>query len=400
MKFLIETNKFDPSGVSPWLFDDLASELMARGHTVHVIHLDYSCTNPKNIGPSNPNLFYTRFGPKAPTAFKIVKNFRNMKTGLTARRFLKRNFFKKNVQFDVNISSSIALFNWGIPKLVKKLGISDHNVFFLWDFFPIHHFQIGKVSNGIIEKILKKAERIQIEQSDHIYLMSPANIKFLHSYHPGIQGKVHIQPPWGTRADRSEQNKVSVGEIKLIFGGQTGAGRGLEELFQALLIVEDLFPGKIKLHIYTSDIDMARLNQFIVHHDISFVELNEYLPRKDYRKQLDLADFGIAITVPNVSAPTFPSKITDYLASGLPVIAVLEANSDAGELLEFHGAGFSSPSGDVNRLANLLIELIQIKQNTGFEEYKSNAIKLFEKSFNVEQFVGRLIEEVGSRPHD
>jgi hypothetical protein len=80
----------------------------------------------------------------------------------------------------------------------------------------------------------------------------------------------------------------------------------------------------------------------------------ERIDRDAYLKLIQRAHIGIAITVPNVSIPSYPSKIVDYFRMGLPAVVCLERTSDVGEIIEAAGAGVSVEAGDAIGLARAI----------------------------------------------
>ena len=115
------------------------------------------------------------------------------------------------------------------------------------------------------------------------------------------------------------------------------------------------------------------------------------LPREEYRSLLAGCDVGIAVTVPGVSIPSFPSKIGEYCGAGLPVIACLEASTDAGTVIVEAGAGLSVAAGDPVALAAALSSVETEKRNGKLINRGQRARELYERSFSVEGAVRALV---------
>jgi len=78
--------------------------------------------------------------------------------------------------------------------------------------------------------------------------------------------------------------------------------------------------------------------------------------------------------VPNVSIPSFPSKIVDYCAAGLPVIVCIEDASDAGDIVAAANAGIKVAAGDEGALAQA-IETMWQEHEQGTLAARGNAAR-------------------------
>src|SRR4029079_7411115 len=101
----------------------------------------------------------------------------------------------------------------------------------------------------------------------------------------------------------------------------------------------------------------ARLHAFAAQKNVTTVEFLGWVPRQEYLDLLTRAHAGLAITVPNVSIPSFPSKIVDYFRMGVPAILSLEKSSDVGAMISATGAALSVEAGDPEQLADAIARL-------------------------------------------
>jgi len=224
-----------------------------------------------------------------------------------------------------------------------------------------------------------------MKNADVIAVMSPANERFLRTYHPSVHAHTIVVPPWAsdpllpTAERRPRQERFTV-----IFGGQLVAGRGVNTLLHAarqlqadelpidVLIVGD-GPGRI---------DLVTLAEKMGLTNVTFLSK---LPRGEYRRLLQSAHVGVAITVPRVTPPTFPSKIAEYCAARVPIVVCIEAASDAGAMVEAAGAGFAVPAGDETSLASAIRTLYGEFLGGELESRANKARALFESELSVER---------------
>jgi hypothetical protein len=103
------------------------------------------------------------------------------------------------------------------------------------------------------------------------------------------------------------------------------------------------------------------------------------------------ADAGIAITVPNVTIPTFSAKISEFCAYGVPVVVSIESTSDAGMIIQSAGAGVTCVAGDVDGLKQSIASLLRAKQAGDLGNYSTAARRLFEEKLSVRFAVDTII---------
>jgi glycosyltransferase involved in cell wall biosynthesis len=181
----------------------------------------------------------------------------------------------------------------------------------------------------------------------------------------------------------------------VVFGGQLVVGRGLDTLLHAAKRLQDEML-KVDLLIVgdgPARADLIALAERVGLVNASFVRT---LPREEYRRLLQTAHVGVAITVAGATPPTFPSKITEYCASGVPVVVCVEAASDAGTIIEAAGAGLAVAAGDEASLASAIGSLYEEHLGGLLESRARKARALFEARLSVSRAADR-IREVATR---
>ena len=121
-----------------------------------------------------------------------------------------------------------------------------------------------------------------------------------------------------------------------------------------------------------------------------------WLPAMDRESYLDLlvaCDVGMVATVPGVTSFSIPSKTLDYLRSGLPVIAAVEAGNDFIAILENYRVGAAVPFGharEFRRQAERLATDPVVKGEIG-----EAARRCLDEIFDVRYAVASVHEAVG-----
>ena len=138
-----------------------------------------------------------------------------------------------------------------------------------------------------------------------------------------------IRPTHGTNPLRSRLG-IRQDEIVVLFAGSLGAKQGLETVVEAGRALQDLRflicgEGAVADALRTSANGLK---------NVTFLPLQ---PVEELNSLLNLADIHLLPQRRSAADSVLPSKLTGMLASGRPVIAMAEADSDIAKLLEHCG---------------------------------------------------------------
>jgi glycosyltransferase involved in cell wall biosynthesis len=295
-------------------------------------------------------------------------------------------FFKylKKIKFDIFSSFSPVITVWFFVLFQRKV---EKKALFYFDFFPIHHFQINKIKSAILQKVLYFIEASLVKYFDFVGCMSPKNIDYFVKYFSYEREKVYEVPLW-YKNSRIQKNEVESTEFKkrlgvnpsdllLLFGGQLEKGRGIEFLCE---LAKEITLKNIPATIIV--LGKGSLESLILNASNKFDKI-KYLgsvSKSEYKKFLELVDIGLAITVGGVDVPTYPSKVIEYSAASLPILANIESTSDISDILHKYDAGFVSNSGDMNMF---LFDLSKLLDRNILKKMSLNSYNLFLSRHNI-----------------
>ncbi|WP_280545683.1 glycosyltransferase, partial [Halomonas sp. 11-S5] len=388
---IIVCRTFSKTGKKPWLFDDLSYGLISNGLSVLVLLFDISGEWGKGVHQINKDLKVVAFPVKSTTNlgkvfFHAVASFWLYFSALKACGGKK---------VDVMFTSSVFSLKCIFYALDKIKPLSGYNVGFLWDFFPIHHEQIGFLSARALafKGLLKNIERFVISCQDCMCFMSDANLKYFLRYHIGYAGKKSIVYLWSKNRDArtGSKNLCESDYLHAVFGGQLTSGRGVEDILKAGKILNEN-KLKIKIHVYGAG-DLANLveaeslvNENVVYHGVK--------DRKDYLSDLKWYDIGLVVTVPDVNVPTFPSKVLDYFISAIPVVASVEQSSDFGDFVQYTAkAGIRCDVGSPVSLVDALLKMKVNKERNYTVEMGRRGRIFFDNNMEVAGVVNKILED-------
>ena len=106
-----------------------------------------------------------------------------------------------------------------------------------------------------------------------------------------------------------------------------------------------------------------------------------YLPKDEYQLISDQCDVGMMFLDHRFTIPNFPSRILNYLASGNPVLAATDPNSDIGTIPRDNGFGFCCESNDVKGFEKAVNDFIAADR----EAMGKKGWEFFKKNWTVEQ---------------
>lgn len=392
MKVLIVTANFRAEGVNPWLLDDLSSELVRSGHRVDVLVHSPTAPRPRGqqeIGGATVLSVGAERAPRTSVGKLVSYLATAARVHTVGWRWLARN------HYDLCIYPSIGAFSFGLPARLRRRGAVSTLLFVMWDFFPVHQLDIGRIRAGALSGALKRIERAAIQRADVIATMSPANERFLRAYHRDLRARSVTIPPWA--ADEPGAPVPKRERFSVIFGGQLARGRGVDTLVDAAVLL--LAAGAdVDVIIAGSGPDEDHLRAYAAEQGASNVEFTGGLPREQYRTMLRSCHVGVAVTVAGVTPPSFPSKIVEYCANGVPSIVSVEESSDAGELVEAHGAGLAVRAGSPQSIADAITSLATEHRDGILEARAARARALFDEELSVRIAAERMTREAGAPP--
>jgi colanic acid biosynthesis glycosyl transferase WcaI len=89
------------------------------------------------------------------------------------------------------------------------------------------------------------------------------------------------------------------------------------------------------------------------------VELRGLLSAEELRDELGRATLGVVSQRPDVAEFNLPSKLMNYMARGLPVLAAVRTDSEVAALLEESGAGWITDCADPREFAARAAEVVR-----------------------------------------
>ena len=354
MRFLMVCLQFPTGEGQSYLTTELADALVRAGHEVEVLLLDWHA-DPGGA----PDIFTTDTGVRVVRC--MPRRIGSGVIGNAAKFVLSGRQVAQVARSHFDLASFDAAIAWmpsvAIAPLVpmfEAAGI-EHRILFIWDFFPAHHREIGRIPVGLLYHVARAWERRLIRHFTAIICTLPGNADYLRRNYPLTPAqRVLVTPVW---ADTIPRPPIDIAEIRrryglppdhpvAVFGGQLTAGRGFEQMLGAADVAHA--EASPLLFLFVGDGPLAPMLQERADKQVN-VLYRPPLTRDDYLDLLAACDVGMVATVPGVTSFSIPSKTVDYLRSGLPVVAAVEHGSDFVAILERYGVGSAVPFNEPAR---------------------------------------------------
>ena len=182
------------------------------------------------------------------------------------------------------------------------------------------------------------------------------------------------------------ENKIKREEknsLKVIFAGNLGRFQGLETTIKAFALLNKYKGIKLTLLGNGSERENLLKMSSKLNANVEFIDHVSYDKAKSIIYE---SDIGLVSLIPNMYKYAYPSKTMAYLEQGIPVIAMIEEESELAINMKKFGYGFVTPINDSLSLSKLIFQLSENKS------WKLKMKKALDQAF-LEEFSCEVILE-------
>jgi colanic acid biosynthesis glycosyl transferase WcaI len=268
------------------------------------------------------------------------------------------------------------------------------------DLFPDLLISMGIIQKSWITDILFWLERYLYKKASHVAVISEGFKQNL--ARKGVdESKVSILPVWADPSQITPMKKENdlyesldiKGRYVLLYSGNLGFTSSLDELLAAAKYLE--YREDILFLISGEGVQKKALIQMAETLHLRNVEFLPYQPRRKYPELLALADIGIVTLNKASSKNSLPGKTFNIMASGRPILAITDDQSELGKVVRQFDCGVVVPEGQPQELADKIVSLLNApgqlsvmgrKGREAVEQYYNlnRCLDLFEQVF-IEQ---------------
>lgn len=361
MNILLLTDAFPPEvRSSSHLMCELAEDLHARGHAVAVV----TCFPRYNLAarPSSPG----RGGAErvqwngleiARVRTPPIHNVGHWRRGL-GHLWLPLAFYRaarRGRRPDVILTYS--------PPLT--LGLASHwlaqrwripFVFNVQDLFPQNAIDLGALRHPLPIAFFRRLERFLYRRAAAITLHSSGNAAWLRN--GGVNpAKLHVLPNWvdterhqpGLPNNRFRQRLGLEDRFVVLFAGVMGHAQDMETIVEAAARLAS--EPRVVFLLVGGGSERPGVERRVSELRLANVRLLPFVSREDYPALVAACDVGLVTLKQTMKTPVVPSKLPTYMASARPVIASLNPESDACDLVRRADCGLLVPPGRPEAMA-------------------------------------------------
>jgi glycosyltransferase involved in cell wall biosynthesis len=293
---------------------------------------------------------------------------------------------------DVVLGSSVHPFAAvAAALLAKRFGVPF--IFEVRDLWPQTLIDMGRLRDGsFIVWILQWLEKWLYRRADKIIVLLPFAWKYIVPLGfpkdkilcipNGVDLKIF---PRSTQVRAKEQDKFI-----LMYFGSHGQANGLENLIDAMSLVEKMEGGSIiQLRLIGDGPLKEKLINKVEKMGLTNIFFDKLVPKNEIPSIAALAD-AFVIPIPNLpnlyQYGVSPNKLFDYLAACRPIII---ATCSANNPVEEAGAGYSVPPDQPRALADAIVCLSQLSVAER-QEMGQNGFNYVNKNHDFVQLSARL----------
>ena len=337
------------------LYTDLIRAIAGRGHNVYaVVPRERRTGLPTELASyGSVHVLKTEIGNITKVGV-LEKGISTLTIERDYEKAIKRHL--PGITFDMVVYSTPPItFERLVKQLKKTHGANTYLI--LKDIFPQNAVDIGFMKkNSLLWRYFRRRERVLYQLSDMIGCMSPANVKYVLDHNPDIDAAklevfpnaIQPRPRVAERPGRTILNRYGVPEDATLFvyGGNLGKPQGIDFLLEVIdnfHQVENSF-----LMIVGSGTEYGRIQEHVRSTQPVNVALHDILPKAEYDELLRSADVGLIFLDSRFTIPNFPSRLTAYMESSIPVLAATDVSTDLKDVLIESRSGFWCMSGDLD----------------------------------------------------
>lgn len=398
MRLLILSQYFWPE---TFRVNDLASELIARGHEVTVLtgEPNYPDGQVYESYRANPDAFSAYEGapvfrvpviPRGKNSLQLVANY----LSFVVSGWLLGPARLRGREFDAIFVFQTSPITSALPALSLRRRRRTPVLMWVLDLWPETLSAIGVVKSPRLLGLVGRLVRYIYRRCDRILVQSRAFYGNVERY-AGGQEKIRYFPGWaepvlveaGHAVEPAPELAPYAGDFKLLFAGNIGQAQD----FPAIVAAADLLR------------DVPDLQWIIVGDGRAAAEAKaDVASRGLANKVIFLGRFPLermpsffaaadALLVSLRHEPiwslTIPGKVQSYLASGRPVLGML--NGEGARVIEEAGAGFAGAAGNAAALAANVRRLMATTSDQRRAMGKAGQ-RYCAREFNRESLVDRL----------
>ncbi len=386
------------------MMQELAEELTLRGHQVTVATAEPQ--DDLNLSlEARQEIFDTFSIEKDVRVIRVstppLKNKKYFLRGLV--QLMLPYFFLKQIKkfvdekIDAVIVSSPPLPLATLGNKIKKRYGSKY-ILCVQDIFPQNVIDLGVMKNKLAIKFFEHIAKSSYRSSDVITSHTQTSRKFLIEKKHVPSDKIFYVPNWIDGTSYINARKTGFYRKKyglkdkfiFLFAGVIGPSQGLDVLIKAVAEAKNI-PDDVCILIVGEGAEKDRLMRMKVEYSLTNIVFEPFVSLEEYPKLVKDVDAGIVCLSSLNKTPVVPGKVLGYMASSVPVVALLNKESDGHMIIEEAKCGYSIASdASTEEISSLILQIYNEKDK--LKQYGENGHRYVLKHFTKSNCIDSLIK--------
>lgn len=232
------------------------------------------------------------------------------------------------------------------------------------DVYPELLVAVGKLNHhGFVTKVLSLASLALFRSMERIIVLGRDMQRLINDKMGSREDRVVIARNWADldsiRPQLKKENALlksiqAVDQFVALYAGNMSYPHDIETIVKAAERLRE--HGDVRFLFIGSGFKRSWLLQAIHDKALSNVSLMSPLPREEQMAFLNACDVGLISLVKGMKGISVPSRYYNILASGKPIIAIVESDSETGIDVESNKLGWVIPPGRPDQLAKAILE--------------------------------------------
>ncbi|MFI5331644.1 MAG: glycosyltransferase family 4 protein [Desulfobaccales bacterium] len=396
--YLVNRYFWPDESATALLLTDLAEDLRAVGHEVHVLTSRQLYNRPQAQLPEHQiwqgiqihRLNTSRFGRR-----HFCGRLLDILTFHLALRYTHKITMRPDAWF---VMTDPPLIVNTVLKLRSQVG--GRVIHHVDDVYPDLAMALGSLpQHGLVPSLLGRWVRAGLRDCDQVLALGDCMARVLKQ--KGVaDDRLAITPPWadGSRlypldhAENGFRREIGIpgDHLAVMYSGNMGLGHRFETILSAARL---LAPVDTVHFVFIGDgAKKPQIDAFRRAHNLKNIMMLPYQPRERLRETLSAGDIQLISLDAKVQGLIVPSKLAGILAVGRPVVFLgSEQNSIAAAILQ-GSCGYIIPEGDVERLGKVIRGLIKNPEDR--RRLGESARKLFDREYDRAVVVPKIIFKI------
>jgi glycosyltransferase involved in cell wall biosynthesis len=259
---------------------------------------------------------------------------------------------------------------WRVGYFAKKT-FGARFILNVQDIFPQNAIDLGVLTQPFLIRFFEKMEQRAYDTADIVTVHSPGNATYLLGEKKIAPSRLAVLHNWVDVGSNQYPQKRGHFRKKLdleqafiiFFGGVMGPSQGLDLILDAAKCC--LANHHITFLLVGDGVEKERLVKRAREENLMNILFHPFVSKEDYDSLLKEVDVGLVCLSPKNKTPVVPGKILSYMATGVPILAFLNHESDGHKIINEARCGHTGVSDDPHRASQLILKMFQEKDQLG-----------------------------------